>query len=74
MNYAGKGKQIMILDIRAPVSLTGMEWMTQYLKEYNLEINDLKTSDCHELFRFGPNRQYIEHKDGGTTNNGSRNG
>ena len=35
VNYAEKGKHIMILDIGAPVSLAGMEWMTQYIKEIN---------------------------------------
>ena len=62
VNYTEKEKQIMILDIGAPVSLAGMEWMTQYLKEYNLEINDLKTSDCHQVFRFGPSKQYVSTK------------
>ena len=33
MNYTEKGKQVMILDLGAPVSLAGMEWMTQYLGE-----------------------------------------
>merc|ERR1712112_548621 len=32
VNYTEKGKQVMILDIGAPVSLAGKEWMTQYLK------------------------------------------
>ena len=59
VNYSEKGKQIMILDIGALVSLAGMKWMTQYLKEYNMEINDLKTSDCHQVFRFVPSRQYV---------------
>ena len=36
--------------------------MTQYLKEYNLEINYLKTSDCHQVFRFGPSKQYVSTK------------
>ena len=62
VNYADKGKQIMILDIGAPVSLAGMEWMTQYLKEYNLEVNDLKTSDYHQVFRLGKSRQYVSIK------------
>merc|ERR1712112_44445 len=36
VNYTEKGKQVMILDIDAPVSLAGKEWMTQYLKEHGL--------------------------------------
>ena len=62
VNYAEKGKQIMILDIGAQVSLVRIEWMTQYLKEYDLELGDLKTSDCHQVFRFGPSRQYVSTK------------
>ena len=44
----------MILDLGAPVSLTGNEWMNQYLGEYGLEIGDLK-----QIFRFRPSKQYV---------------
>ena len=30
VNYTEKGKQVMILDLGAPVSLAGKEWMNQY--------------------------------------------
>merc|ERR1712121_101065 len=30
VNYTEKGKQVMILDLGAPVSLAGKEWMEQY--------------------------------------------
>merc|ERR1711895_143548 len=36
VNYTEKGKQVMILDLGAPVSVTGTEWMNQYLKDHNL--------------------------------------
>ena len=42
MNYTTKGKQVMVLDLGAPVSLAGKEWMTQYLGEQGLEIKNLK--------------------------------
>ena len=59
VNYTGKGKQVMILDIGAPVSLAGREWMTQYLNEHGLEIKYMKRQECKQIFRFGPSKQYI---------------
>ena len=59
MNYTEKGKQVMILDLGAPVSLAGKEWMTQYLGEQGLEIKDLKMQDCYQIFGFWPSRQYV---------------
>ena len=49
----------MILDLGAPVSLAGNEWMNQYLKDHGLELKDLKSSKCHQIFKFGPSKQYI---------------
>merc|ERR1712002_132937 len=59
VKYAEKGKQVMILDIGAPVSLAGKEWMTPYLREHGLEIKDMKMQECKQIFRFGPSKQYI---------------
>ena len=59
MNFTEKGKQVMILDLEAPVILAGKEWMTQYLGEQGLDIKDLKMQDCYQIFRFGPSKQYI---------------
>merc|ERR1711962_1399891 len=53
------GKQVMILDLGAPVSLTGNEWIDQYLKDHGLEVTDLKSSQCHQIFRFGPSKKYV---------------
>ena len=36
--YTDLGRQMMILDIGAPVSIAGVSWMKQYLEEFNLEI------------------------------------
>ena len=36
--YTELGKQMMILDIGAPVSLAGISRMTQYLQEFGLTI------------------------------------
>merc|ERR1712138_147501 len=33
--------------------------MTQYLKEHELEIKDMKRQECKQVFRFGPSKQYI---------------
>ena len=32
--YMDLGREMMILDIGAPLSLAGMSWMTQYLEEF----------------------------------------
>ena len=36
INYTYKemGRQLMILDFEAPVSMARVSWMTQYLKEF----------------------------------------
>ena len=31
--YIDMGRQMMILDIRAPISITGVPWMEQYLEQ-----------------------------------------
>ena len=45
---------MMILDIGAPVSIAGILWMTQYLEEFGLGINEMKSVKCQQPFRFGP--------------------
>ena len=62
VNYTEKGKQVMILDLGAPVSLAGEEWMDQYLKDHELEVGDMKTLECYQIFRFGPSMQYMSKK------------
>ena len=57
--YTEMGRQMMILDIRAPVSIAGVPWMEQYLEEFGLRIDDMKSVKCHQLFVFEPSRRYI---------------
>ena len=52
--YTDMGRQMMILDLRAPVSIAGVPWLEQCLEEFNLKIQDLKTVKCHQPFVFGP--------------------
>ena len=59
VHYTEKGKQVMILDLGAPVSVVGKEWMDQYLRDYELELKDMKMSACHKVFKFGPSKQYV---------------
>merc|ERR1712002_770444 len=59
VNFTEKGKQVMILDLGAPVSLAGNGWIKQYLEDHGLELKDLKSSKWHQRFRFGPSKQYI---------------
>ena len=57
--YIDMGRQMMILDIGAPVSIAGVPWMEQYLEEFDLKIEDMKIIRCHQPFVFGPSRRYI---------------
>ena len=41
--YTDLGQQMMILDIGAPVSIAGILWMTQYLEEFCLCIEEMKS-------------------------------
>ena len=61
INYTYKemGCQVMILDIGAPVSIAGVSWMTQYLKEFSLTIEEMKSTRCNKPFMFGPSKRYI---------------
>ena len=57
--YTDLGRQMMILDIGAPVSIAGVSWMKQYLEEFNLEIEDMKSVSCSQPFMFGPSKRYV---------------
>ena len=57
--YTDLGRQMMILDIGAPVSIAGVSWMKQYLEEFNLEIEDMKSVSCSQPFVFGPSKRYV---------------
>ena len=57
--YKDSGRQLMILDLGAPVSLAGISWMEQYLQEFGLIIDQMNSVLCHQPFVFGPSRRYI---------------
>ena len=57
--YTDMGRQMMILDRGAPVSITGVSWMKQYLEEFNLKIEDIKSVSYNQPFVLGPSRRYI---------------
>ena len=50
---------MIILDIGAPVSVAGVPWMKQYLKEFGLEIENMKNVECGQPFVFGPSKRYV---------------
>ena len=56
INYTYKdiGHQMMILDIGAPVSIAGVSLMTQYLREFGLTLEEMKSTKCNQPFVFGP--------------------
>ena len=57
--YTDLGRQMMILDIGAPVSIAGVPWMQQYLEEFGLKVEEMKSVRCHQPFVFGPSRRYV---------------
>ena len=59
VNFTERGKQVMILDLGAPVSVAGDAWIKQYLEAQEIELRDLKTHECHQVFKFGPSKQYV---------------
>ena len=57
--YTKSGKHLMILKIGNPVSLAGISWMSQYLQEFGLTIEQLNSIKCRKPFVFGPSRRYL---------------
>ena len=57
--FTNLGKQMMILDIGVPVSRAGISWITQYLQEFGLTIEQLDSVKCSQPFVFGPSRRYL---------------
>ena len=57
--YTDQGRQMMILDLGAPVSIAGVPWMKQYLAGFGLEIDNMKSVSCNQPFVFGPSRRYV---------------
>ena len=51
--YTEMGRQMMIMDIGAPVSVAGVTWMMQYLEEFGRSIGELKSTKCLQPFTFG---------------------
>ena len=59
VNYTDLGWQMMIVDSGAPVSLAGSTWLDQYLKEFGLTVEEMESSVCKEVFKFGPSKRYL---------------
>ena len=53
--YTDMGRQMMVLDIGAPVSIASVPWM----EEFDLKIQDLKAVKCNQPFVFGPSQRYV---------------
>ena len=45
--YTDIGRQIMILDLGASVSIAGVPWIKQYLEGFGLEIVNMKSVSCN---------------------------
>ena len=57
--YKDSGRQLMILDCGAPVSLAGICWMEQYLQDFDLIIDQMQSTPCNQPFVFGPSSWYV---------------
>ena len=57
--YTDLGCKIIILDIGAPMSIAGVSWMAQYLKEFNLTIKEMKQVKFNKPFVLGPSKRYL---------------
>ena len=57
--YKEMGRQVMILDLGAPCSIAGVSWLTQYLKEFGLTVDQMKSTKCNQPFVFGPSKRYV---------------
>ena len=57
--YTDLDRHMLILDIGALVSKAGVSGMTQYLKEFDLTIDEMKSVECQQPFRFGLSKRYI---------------
>merc|ERR1712240_6159 len=54
-----QSNQIMILDLGAPVSVSGKIWMEEYLEKHGMTLQELNQVRCYQRMTFGPSRQYI---------------
>ena len=59
INYTDLGCQIIVLDISALVSLAETKRLEQYLGDFNLTIEEIELSPCHQFFKFGPSKRYL---------------
>ena len=54
INYTDLGRQMMILDLGAPVRIACVSWTKQYLEGFNLEIENMKSLSCNQPFFLAP--------------------
>ena len=47
------GEKVMILDPEAPMSVAGRHWLEKYLADFDYKIEDMVSSKCYQVFRFG---------------------
>ena len=49
----------MVVDCGAPKTLIGEKYLREYLREHNLENEDIEKIPCNQRFKFGPSQIYI---------------
>ena len=48
----------MIVDSGAPVSMCGLKWIKQSLANFGLEMEEVASRECNQVFKFGPSKRY----------------
>ena len=59
VNYTEGDGKMVVMDIGAPVSLVGRDWVERYLRENELGWEKMKTYECKHPFKFGPSKKCV---------------
>ena len=50
VNKTDPGCQVMIVDRSVPESLCGLEWIKQYLVNFGVEMEEMTSTECNQIF------------------------
>ena len=48
-----------MLDIGAPLNLVGREWINKHLRQMGVRMEELRSQNDEQVFRFGPGKRYV---------------
>ena len=58
VRYLKKEKNEMVIDSGAPLATAGEDWLEEYIKENEIDREELVRSKSDQKFRFGPSQVY----------------